>query len=71
MSSITRQKALSDSLETAQAEATRIRGDRDHVRRHLRRAEKAHEQEKLLSQNQEKVWSMRVSEIERDCEKYV
>lgn len=66
-----RSKALSDGLQTALEEATRIRGEREHFRRHLKRTERTREQEQLLAQNQDKAWAARVAEIERECERKV
>lgn len=68
---LSRSKSLSDGLEVALEEANRLRSEREHFRRHLKRTERTREQEQLLSQNQEKTWATRVAEIERDCERQV
>ncbi|KAI5122836.1 hypothetical protein M0805_003131 [Coniferiporia weirii] len=71
LSLLDRYKELSENLQSAQDAAQRMREERDHYRRNLRRSERGREQEKILQQGHDEQWATKVSEIERECEKRV
>lgn len=60
--------SITRTLNSAEAENVRLRSDRDHLRRYVRRAERAKEQEAALAKSSEKTWLARISEIEKECE---